>query len=249
MSFLEEHPKRLAGKHDRGRLQEAMKLISSLDLLKSEQSGNCVLFLEGQSDFEILRAWAQVLEHRLYRWLNQKAYWHDMKGKEHKKAREHFNALRAFRPKMKGFILLDSDNKKEIKFSSSSNIKLKQWKRYETESYLVHPDPIKRLIKQEKGDLFGPYLDKAEKKLRGITPGEYLEDPLNDQSNFLKLIKGSDDILDKVFLAAKFHIGKGDYYRLAAVMNKEEIHDDVPDMLDAIADHFGIEKSKAKTST
>ncbi len=248
MSFFGKHPRRLSDAHEVIRLQKAMKRLDSLDLLKAEQSENKVLFVEGKSDFNILRAWSNVLEHPSREWFNAEgAYWHDMKGKRPGDAQEHFVALRAAFPKMKAFVLVDSDNEPNRMHGFDSNMQdivMECWKRYEIENYLVQPAPICRLIESEKKlvGLFAPDAEKAVEKLEGIMPRDYFSDPVNDPTNYLKSTKSSDDILPQVFEAAGCRINKDDYYRIAEIMILGEIHGDVREMLDAIAKQFGIMK-------
>ena len=55
-------PHRLETETERNGVREALKRISSLEQLDAENSKG-VLYLEGQSDFDLLKAWADVLEH------------------------------------------------------------------------------------------------------------------------------------------------------------------------------------------
>ena len=245
ISFFPKHPRCLSDTHDRRKLQEAMKRLGSLDLLQAEQSDNKVLFLEGPSDFNILRAWANSLNHSAQKWFNNNAaYWHNMRGKKPDEAQNHFVALQSAFPEMKGFILIDSDsepNKTHGFDNNMHNIILKQWARYEIENYLVYPAAIQRLIQkeQQKLGLFAPP-NESLKKMEGIMPPDYFNDPLNDPSGYLQAAKSSEKILPPIFQAAKCFIEKDEYYRIAEIMLPEEIHSDVRNMLDAIADFFAI---------
>ena len=254
ISFFGPHPHHLDDKHRRIQMQEAMKRLSPLDLLKAEQSGDRILFVEGKTDFDILRAWSEVLKHRLGEWFKKLddgtvggAYWHNMKGKNPPEAEKHFDALLAAFPEMKGFVVIDRDEQPNKDFGISPDklgFKLEKWARYEIESYLVHPAAIVRLVENKAaGPLFG--LDskraakRAEEKLRDFMPPVFFDDPMKT-TGYLEREKASEGILSPVFAAAGMRIGKGDYHHLAAVMKPEEIHPDVVKMLDAIADHFGI---------
>ena len=245
ISFFPEHPRCLSDIRDLGKLQEAMKRLSPLDLLQAEQSGNKILFVEGQTDFDILRAWANALEHPVQEWFNDNnAYWHNMHGNNTTEAKKHLAALQATFFEMKGFILIDSDGKpnKTHGFDNNMhNIILKQWARYEIENYLVYPAAIQRLIQkeQQKLGLFAPP-NESLKKMEGIMPPDYFNDPLNDPSGYLQAAKSSEKILPPIFQAAKCFIEKDEYYRIAEIMLPEEIHSDVRNMLDAIADFFAI---------
>ena len=256
ISFFGKSPHCLVdSKSDRDRVREALKRLDAMDLLRAEQSAGMVLFAEGQSDFDILREWAMILGHRLFDCFEKRdkgafrIYCYDMKGKRTRAARDHFFALQAAFPKMKGFVLIDLDEDRETDRgfgSSNPELVLKKWNRRMIENYLIHPDAIDRLVDRFRlGEvenqtlLFGPDPNRAKKKLRDIMPPDFFKDPVNDPTGYLKSADAKE-ILASVFGAARLSIGKREYHRLAAVMKPEEIHPDVVEMLDAIADHFGI---------
>ena len=260
ISFFGPHPHRLSDTHHRSQMnraieqmQKAMKHLSSLDFLKAEQSGDRVLFVEGKTDFDILRAWSEVLKHRLGEWFKKlddgtvgKAYWYDMEGKRPREAKEHFDALLAAFPRMKGFVLIDRDDETGENCGihpRNPDIKLGQWSRYEIENYLVRLDSILRLVANYQAKatepLLAPNPERAKEKMREIMPPLFFADS-GKIIPFLQRTKASEEILSPVFAAAGMRIGKNEYHRLAAVMKPEEIHPDVVEMLDAIADHFGI---------
>ena len=249
ISFVGEHPRRLSDTHDRSKLKEAMARLRSTDLLKCEQSGNRVLCLEGQSDFNILREWANTIEHPVRKWFNaSESYWYDMRGRQPRDAQKHFIALQAVAPEMRAFVLVDSDGRPGETGGFDANMRgivLHRWPRYEIENYLVHPDAIRRLLEEQERNnygLFGPSADKALKELEGIMPPQYFQDPLADPSGYLMNVKGSEHILPRLFDAAGCSVSKSDYVILAEVMIPKEIHPDVREILDAIASHFGITK-------
>ncbi len=239
ISFFGEHPRNLSKLQERKTLQRAMKQLSSLDLLKVEQSGGKVLWVEGKSDFDILRAWAEVLKHPVRKWFNDlNIYWCNMKGKRPKEAQDHFKALQAVFPTMRGFVLIDSDNEPDKTYGFDSNVKdiiMKKWSRYEIENYLVHSTTLKRFLKSHSPE----HGDKAIQKLRDIMPPVSFEDPINDSIGYLKNMKGSD-ILRPVFEAAKYRINKEEYNHIAKDMKPEEIHPDVGEMLDVIVEYLEI---------
>ena len=225
-----------------------MKRLTAADIIKFEQSDGVMLCVEGQTDFDILRAWANVLEHPLSEWFNRKEfYWYSMQGKRLTEARDHFAALQAVNPDMKCFVLTDSDGQAEKSGGIDQNMKnilLRQWNRYEIENYLVHPDAIQRLEDQVRGNIYKTNLELdigAAGRLKDIMPPDYFNDPLEDSTGYLKAVKSSEVILPFVFKDAGMEISKNEYYRLAEVMKPEEIHSDVKDMLDAIWLHFNLE--------
>ena len=250
LSFFGDSPHRLSDTHDRKKLQAAIERLSSLDLMEVEKSGGVMLCVEGQSDFNILREWAKILGHSLAKWFEGKwqvntpdgesqevvPYCFDMAGKRPKVAEDHIQALHAAYPKMKCFILLDSDGKQGGDSTTAKGnpaIMEKCWQKYEIESYLIVPDVIARFVSHRENPLFSR---TAVNKVKSLIPPAYYDDIATN--DYLERVKASD-ILADVFEGI-IRIGKSDYYQIAAQMNPEEIHQDVRDMLDAIAQHFGV---------
>lgn len=247
VSFFGEHPHRLPDSHERNRVREALKRLSSLDLIKAEQAGGRVLCLEGgESDLNLLREWAGVLHHPVAKWLGGRddatdavPYIYDMQGKRPREAEEHFYALQAVFPNIRGFVIIDGDNRPESTagfVGGHPAIKMEKWARYEAESYLMHPAVMRRFIEKKCGGLF---VEKARKKLEGTMPPDWFDTPFGKDLEFLMARKASK-ILELVFKAGGMKIGKMEYSQIAKEMQPEEIHPDVVAMLDAIADHFGI---------
>ena len=250
LSFFGDSPHRLSDTHDRKKLQAAIERLSSLDLMEVEKSGGVMLCVEGQSDFNILREWAKILGHSLAKWFEGKwqvntpdgesqevvPYYFDMAGKRPKVAEDHIQALHAAYPKMKCFILLDSDGKQGGDSTTAKGnpaIMEKRWQKYEIESYLIVPDVINRFVSHRGNPLFSR---TAVNKVKSLIPPAYYDDIATN--DYLERVKASD-ILADVFEGI-IRIGKSDYYQIAAQMNPEEIHQDVRDMLDAIAQHLGV---------
>ena len=250
LSFFGDSPHRLSDKHDRTKLQSAIERLSSLDLLMAEKSGSVMLCVEGESDFNILREWAKILGHPLAKWFDGKwqtntadgevqkvtPYHFNMAGKRPQVAKERTHALQAAYPNMKCFILLDSDGGQGGDSTAASGnpaIMVKNWQKYETESYLIVPDVIARFVSHRENPLFSR---TAVNKVKSLIPPAYYDDIATN--DYLERVKASD-ILADVFEGI-IRIGKSDYYQIAAQMNPEEIHQDVRDMLDAIAQHLGV---------
>jgi len=244
MSFTGARPHILESAHERSALLKLLRLISNLDFLQAEQAENKILFLEGESDLYILRAWAKILKHPVLELLKDHGHFHNMHGKRPEYALEHFKALTVAWPNLKGWTLVDPNTEPNATYGYSDDnpkIKLGKWKRYEIESYLVHPDVVSRLVHKELSNPdFWQDPQKAKGMLSRIIPRDDFENPLNRSSAHFKAVKASEEILPKVFEAAGLRLDKSEYYRIAEVMRPDEIHGDVIEMLDKIAEHFGL---------
>jgi hypothetical protein len=226
--YREPHP--LASEADRDQVREALKRVTSLELLLAEDSDG-ILYLEGTTDFDLLKVWAEVLDHPLKKWFLSLPFWHNNQGRSPKEARAHFFALKAVRPNLRAALLLDGDNRnlpdREI---TADGLTILRWERYEAESYLLHPASLERFLQVVKEPLFAkPALDF----LRDQLPPAFFHAPL-ESSAFLRAEPASKTLLPEVLSRAGISLAKSDYYLLAQGMKREEIPTEVVDKLNAI---------------
>ena len=232
ISFLGD-PHKLVREDQRDQVREAMKRLTTLDLLLAER-GRRVLYCEGESDFKILEAWANVLNHGAKKFFED-PFFHSNEGRSPREARGHLFALRAIHPDLHGLLLLDGDNREidnhEI---SGDGLTIHRWKRYEIENYLLVPDAIRRFIVNDPADLFsGAQGDGAINYLRSQLPPQTFLNPLEDNAT-VDTVRASKDILPQTFSAAGRLLEKEDYFLLAEKMRPEEIHPEVRTVLDDI---------------
>jgi hypothetical protein len=244
MSFFHT-PCRLVSDTDRDRVREALKRLTTMDILSMEQ-GKGVLYLEGQTDFDLLREWAMVLNHTLNKFFKD-IYWHSMSGRNPKEARDHFFALQGIKPEIRGVIILDGDNRNlsdhEI---NAQGMTVLRWKRYEAENYLIHPQAIARFVEGIQPDLFS-----SASAMRGLSylkeqlPPAVYNHPLQDH-DYLNVTPASKTLLPGFFDAANKPISKNEYYQIASQMLPEEIPEEVREKLDAIYKQLGNPENLAE---
>ncbi len=92
VSFLGK-PHKLVRDDQRDQVREAMKRLTTQDLLLAEQRRQ-VLYCEGESDFKILEAWARVTNHPASKFF-ETPFFHSNEGRNPREARAHLFALRA----------------------------------------------------------------------------------------------------------------------------------------------------------
>jgi ABC-type iron transport system FetAB ATPase subunit len=155
ISLLRDNPKRILS------TPEVLRAMSEV----SNEEIAClmvypyILYVEGESDERILRAWAAQCgaQH-----IMERVCFKSMKGgnkRDMKRmADEHFTALKHIIPNVSKLMLFDYDSKDDAYTPGSTNPGLAEWKRKNIENYLLVPDVWKRAaLKQmgcSEGDLF-----------------------------------------------------------------------------------------------
>jgi predicted ATPase len=239
LSFF-EHPHILLNTSQRDQVHEALKNLTSLDILLAEQSQG-ILYIEGETDLNLLREWAKILRHPVYDFLAHNPFWHSNKGRHPREARSHYFALKAVHPEIRGLLLLDGDNRKLPDHElTSEGLSITRWKRYEAENYLVNPPALLRFIESGEPDFFST--DSATRGFeylkKQLPPGVF-ENPLIE-SDYLNSIPASKTLLPGFFAAAEINLTKNEYYQIVAKMKGEEIPFEVKEKLDLISKVFGL---------
>lgn len=243
LSFLST-PHVLVEDTERDQVREALRRLTTIDLLLAEQSGG-VLYLEGVTDFNLLKAWAQVLAHPTASWFNEKPFWHSNQGRHPREARGHFFALRSIRPGIKGLLLLDGDNRnlpnREV---AADGLDLYRWTRYEIENYLIHPEALRRFVAERRGPLFA---EAPMRYLEDELPPAVLREPLGDHP-LLQSIPASKTLIPEFFRAAGMQLRKEEYDLLAREMLPSEIPGEILTLLDQLEAILGIEAPPRQAS-
>lgn len=236
---------------------EKRRLIASLGTLSNEDvmlalDAPGVLYLEDYTDLLILREWARILGHRAADLLTTRLFWrrtvHQPRpGAAGISAREHYDALRLVRADLPGLELLDGDAHPEIQATplTGSGLQRLRWRRYEIESYLVHPAPLERFVERQVGP--GAF-DAAREALRAhiarVFRPEFANAPLDPEplvENYLRTTKARSDVLPPLLDAAGLAgFPYTRYYEIAAGMQPDEIHPEVREKLDGILQAFGL---------
>jgi hypothetical protein len=115
-----------------------------------------------------------------------------------------------------------------------------RWRRYEIESYLIHPAALERFVSRTVGEAgAAENVAALHRYLEDNLPPAVLREPLGDHE-YLRTTKARESILPPALSAAGlpgFHYTR--YHEIAAVMTPEEIHPEVVEKLDGICRAFG----------
>ncbi|MDO8525111.1 MAG: ATP-binding protein, partial [Candidatus Omnitrophota bacterium] len=223
--FFGREPQRFSVS-DKRLLIRALREVSSLDIINA-QSQN-IVFAEGNSDFKILKEWADILNHPVKERLHI-AFFRPYGTNDISAAMKYFTTLKSItRRDLKAICIRDRTSQTK---ALPNGFAAKYWERNEIENYLIYPEVLIRFIsKQCEGPLFAQALiAQAEEYLKRKLPLDVIEKPLeNDISG-----KGSD-FLDKFFTELSLKISKSEYYKIANLMKPEEINREIIEMLDVI---------------
>lgn len=117
-----------------------------------------------------------------------------------------------------------------------------RWRRYEIESYLVHPDALARFVEAVVGvAAAAPHVENMLAYWRGAFPPDVVMNPLADHPYLLEA-KAHTRLVAPLLDAAGLHgLPYTRYHEIAALMLPEEIHPEVVEKLDAICRAFGVE--------
>ena len=241
-------PRMIADTQERSRLISSLRVLSNADVMQVLGVLG-VLYVEDYTDINILRAWASTLGHRADGLLATELMWKPLvfqaqEGRPGISARDHFRALQLVREGLPGLELRDGDARPEIPDTDITGAGLQRlrWRRYEIESYLVHPDALARFVEALVGpDSAPPYVEDMLAYWRDEFPPAVARDPLAEH-RFLNATKARTDILPPLLDAADLHgLPYTCYHEIAALMLPEEIHPEVVEKLDAICRAFGVE--------
>ncbi len=240
-------PKKVVDSAEKSSLIRSLSVLSNMDIMLAQGKGN-ILYVEGHTDLGILRSWADILGHRAKEFMN-KPFWKPtvlekrLQGKGIK-AQEHFKSLLLVEQDTRGVQISDRDGNKNIpnsKMAQGGRLLKLCWARYEIENYLVHPAVLARFIDQSVG-AGAPLADLTAMKeeMRRHLPGTVVDDPLND-GDILLSTKMRDSILPRILANAGLqNFSYTRYMEIAAVMQPDEIHPEITEKLDAIANHFDL---------
>ncbi len=226
LGFFGKTPRTLTSGTERDQIREALKRATTTDLLLGHEVGG-VLYVESGTDERILNEWARILDHPARKFF-RRAFVHPLSGRSLAEAKAHYFAMKAVHPEIRGLCLLDGDNRDEPDDDTTrAGLTILRWRRYEIENYLLQPDAIARfvnfpLLERQIYDAFWKQVPR--------------ETDLFGDHVSLTRVKASDEFLVPLLKDVKVHTPKRDLYLLAASLHAHEIHPEIREKLDRIAD-------------
>ncbi len=245
------HPHALA----QGKKSEVLKALTFLgfeDYYQAEQTG-WILYLEGSTDFLILKAFAEKLEHTAAQEALAKPFVKYV-GNTVKEARRHYYGLREASPSLRGLALFDyleedshllqHDNGE----SPQGTLQVLMWQRNEIENYFC----TQEILQSHVSPTAGSQAKLQQLTIQAETQRNAMNEAIEEITNALRSLgkgspwdaktKASDDVLVPIFKAYSHRLGmhnemsKKDLYKLvASIPSPEDIDPEVTTKLDAIA--------------
>jgi len=222
-------------------VRKALALLGFEQFLQAETK-RWVLYLEGSTDLEALRALAQVLDHKAADCLAD-AFVHYVSN-EARKARKHFFGLLEAYPHLRGVAVFD--NTPDITIQSHPQLREVKWNRRELENYFCQPFLLRRWVEQSTtaDDLFGhSELQRRKQAMEEAITENTIPVALKDPNHsFWHANKVSEEYLPAVFGAFFKKLGlpnsmnKSDYCHLARLLKPEEVANEIKSVLDLIYD-------------
>jgi len=242
VSLLSQVPRRIESTTE---ALMAMSEVSNEDIARLITSPY-ILYVEGDDDERILRAWADQCGARA---AMENICFKSMGGgsKENMKdkADKHFTALKQIIPEIKRLMLFDYDTKESAFHPEQDNPSLAEWKRKNIENYLLVPDAWKRTALQQTqcgdDDLFAlPVLQIIDDFFSGenltLPPGKTWR---NVSANVFGAVDGKHLLFEKndaLFQQLRNFSPSVQLNREQVAMNMlpEEIHEDVHHFIDKL---------------
>lgn len=198
------------------------------------QTKRKILYVEGLTDVRILTEWARVLHHLMLPVLETGLVL--TTAEQRWTAMSHFQSLRALVPSLRAVDLIDRDSRDEPEeaLSAPEGMIRLMWRRKEIENYLIHPVAIRRYVERIAGESLA---ERVESYMRDNLPRVLFENPFEPA---VPADPPGKSFLAEVLEQAELNVSEHRYDELAAEMRTEEIHPEVIEKLDAIADHFDL---------
>lgn len=246
-------PRRISDTAERDQLAKAMGVLEQVDIVQALQAPG-VMYLEGFTDLNLLRAWATTLQHPALAFLDRAPFWKPLVWEARDmasgiKADDHYKALKLVRSDITGISLIDGDGKNRDAANDpqpeAGKLNRLVWKLYEAESYLIEPRALARFItknSEAEGDLIvGDFFVNAFGRELSET---FLRDPFNPPAlikTYLATTKARTEIIEGMLAAAGIHgMNYTEFDQIASSMTKREIHPEVLEKLDFIQAAFGL---------
>jgi len=213
--LIEGKTDNLASRED---VRNSLKHFGAEHYIKARERGY-VLYVEGGTDVDMLRALAERLNHPVARiWderinsfyvqnnypdITLESELERVEGGFGVTPREHFKGLRNLMPSLKGLAILDNDGRNRQNAVEGA-LTIAYWRRYEAENYFITPDVLRRYAQEHYQDmeLFGGFREEIDIVLDDLI----LEQIFNGDSGDFHIWKQNPDAARLVWESKTEHL-------------------------------------------
>lgn len=222
---------------DRGsQVLKSLKDIGFEDYYQAARRG-WVLYLEGATDLEILRRFAERLQHSAAQVLAT-PFFHAINSQRISIAKEHFYGLREAKPDLVGIIIVDHQTRLP---ESTDDLLVLHWERNEIENYLCTRETLLNYAEAEADTppLSAVYREKMQTAIEKVAEAARI---IGRRALWDPDVKASDEVLKPIFdnyyqlLEQPNLMQKRDYHTLVRHIPDNQIADEIRLKLDAIAE-------------
>jgi hypothetical protein len=231
--------------NDKSQLVKSLASIGWEQYFLAERNG-WVLYLEGSTDLDMLRAFAKLLNHPAAPDLDN-VFFRPIGDNSPKNAKKHFFALREAKHNLRGYALFDKISDAKIK--SEHGLTEYSLKRKELENYFCTPQTLLRWASEHSGSFDTGLLKKIAEDEQKV-----MQQCITDVENSLKFLnklkatdsitspqlKASNDVLEPILrnfferIGKPSQIQKSRFYELIPFMQPEEVDNEITEVLDVI---------------
>jgi hypothetical protein len=185
-------------------VENSLKIFGTENYVKARDRGY-VLYVEGSTDVDMLRAFAERLGHpvidawddRLNSYYVQNNYPEMSLESELDRVgmgygvmpREHFRNLRSLLPYLRGLAILDNDGRSRTD-STEGGLQISYWRRYEAENYFITPELLRRYALNHYGNE-NLFANVVELEIQAVLDGLILEEVFGSDAVDFKIWKDS----------------------------------------------------------
>lgn len=235
LSLLQPEPRRIQSKPETIR---AMAEVSNTEIT-GMMASPYILYVEGESDERILRAWASICGmDDVFSKLCIKVMRGGSKKTMKEAADNHFTALKQIVPESKRLLLFDLDNEETAFHPQDDNPNMYEWKRKNIENYLLVPDVWKKSVQRQLGiDTADLFMQPAYQDIDRFFSDQNLTLPHGKSwqsvnANIFHVVDGKRILFendDSLFQTLRSNDPPVELIResVAASMSVDEIHQDV----------------------
>jgi DNA polymerase III delta prime subunit len=245
---------RLVSEDMKKSMGEALGVVTHSELLEAEGARG-VLYTEDFTDVDVLKAFAQALgDEGALKLLSRELVVKSSRaplpdGLGEFTAQQHWAMLKLVRQELPALELLDGDAKNRADDSITGKPERMQrlrWRRYEIESYLIHPAALQRYVEQRTGGgaLAVEPVRAMLQALSGQLRQEFLDDPMHPEplvETYFQATPVSKTLLPALLQASGLNnVPKREFFEIAAQFKPDEVAPEIIERLKQIKQAFGV---------